>query len=159
MVVLKTPTNRRPRMAESITGFRARVKQQLEQWLPQEQIEHEARRCGHRWRERKCGPGQTIHLLLMQLLALNSALAAVRHLAGMKLTAGALCQARTRLPLRLLRGCCGLVSQRVAQATRKFDWCGREVLGADAVHYYTPDTEPLRRWLGSKNQHGFPLVK
>jgi len=146
-------------MAASIGVIRDRIKRELEQWLPGRQIEQEAKRCGHRWRKRKLGPAQTIHLLLAQLLAWNTALTAVRHLAAAAVTAGALCQARTRLPLMLLRRCCELVSANVAQQAQRFDWCGREVLAADGVCYYTPDTPPLRKWLGSKNRFGFPLMK
>lgn len=146
-------------MAGSISGLHGRVNRELERCLSAEQIENEARRCGHRWRKGKLGPAQTIRLLLLQLLALNSALVAVRHLAGVQVTAGALCQARARLPLALLRRCCAVVSAGMAQQIKRFDWCGREVLGVDAVCYYTPDTPGLRRWLGSKNRFGFPLMK
>lgn len=38
-------------------------------------------------------------------------------------------------------------------------WCGRKVLAADAVHYYTPEAPGLRKWLGSKNRFGYPLMK
>jgi hypothetical protein len=146
-------------MAQSIERLSDRFKRYLEQWLPQQQIEDHARRCGHRWRVRKLGPAQTIHLLLMQLLACNTALSAARHLSDMAVTASALCQARARLPLELLRRCAAELTRSVNAPARAFDWCGRAVLAADGVCYYAPDTSALRRWLGSKNAFGYPLMK
>ena len=61
-------------MASSIGSFAQRVKQQLDQFLPTRQIDAQAKALGHHWRKGKLGPGQTVHLLLLQLLAHNNAL-------------------------------------------------------------------------------------
>src|SRR5947208_16029739 len=91
----------------SISRALARVKQDLGEYLPDESIEAACREAGHEWRERKLGPVATVHLFVLQVLAFNTAISHLRHLAGQAVNAAAYCRARMRLPLaslqRLLR--------------------------------------------------------
>src|SRR5947207_3674388 len=101
MVVLTSPTHRRPRMVHSIPGALARIKAELGQVLPDAAIDDAARALGHRWRNRLLTPCVTVHLFLLQLLV-RVALAGLRHASGLPVTAQAVCKAKQRLPLDLL---------------------------------------------------------
>jgi hypothetical protein len=74
----------------------------LDRHLPQEHIAQLARKCGHRWRQRTLGPAVTVHLWIMQVLLFNLSMAGVRHLSRKAVTAAAICQAKARLPMKLL---------------------------------------------------------
>ena len=143
----------------SISPIAARVKDFLEHFLSIDQINQMACEMGHAYRRRKLGPGETIWLLIVQLLLGNLSLDAVRHV-GMSISASALCRARQRLPLGLLRCCTRRLTDQITQAISALPrWCGRSVVVADGVFYYTPDTAPLRSWLGSKKPFGYPLIR
>src|SRR6478672_2057180 len=95
-----TPSNRRPRMAASITGALARIKGELDRVLPGASVDDLARAAGHRWRDRLLTPSVTVHLCLLQLLA-RVALAGLAQVAGVAASAQAFCKARQRLPVAL----------------------------------------------------------
>src|SRR3954471_1311338 len=102
MVVLESPTNRRPRMARSISRTLARIKADVRSFVSDEQIERGCDSCGHRWRERRFGPVVTVHLFVLQVLHFNTAVRHLRLLAGCAVNAAAYCEARMRLPLAVL---------------------------------------------------------
>jgi Transposase DDE domain len=143
----------------SIGRWGAGVKRALEELLPAGLVEREARACGHRWRERKLGPAATVWLWVSQLLMFNCPSARARHLCGSG--AGAVCQAKARLPLALLerlnRHVVGLLAGRGEAAGSR--WRGHRVLGADGVCYHTPDAPALRERFGSRKPHGYPLLR
>ena len=85
-----------------VTRALDRLKQDLKQHLPEEHIRLACRGVGHRWRERKLGPVQTVHLFILQTLWFNTAIEHLRHLAGFPFVAAAYCRARMRLPLATL---------------------------------------------------------
>ena len=70
--------------------------------LDQDRVEQVCRRVGHRWRERELDPATTIALFVRQVIEGNCPCTEVPHLAGRAFTAGAYCQARTRLPLAVI---------------------------------------------------------
>src|SRR5439155_17310453 len=78
-----------------------------------------------------------------------------------RLSKSAVCQAKLRLPLALLARLhqCLLRQLDRDRDLRRSQWRGHRVLGGDGVHYYTPDTPPLRKRLGSKKRFGYPLLK
>lgn len=147
----------------NIGGALGRVKEDLTALLPAERIEQEALELGYRWRRRKLGPALTIHLWVLQMLLSNASLAHVRHLLSRSVGAAAICRARLRLPLELLRR----LNQKVVEWSRQSGegqgghqrWRGHRVLGADGVCYYTADNAPLRSRFGSKKPFGFPLMR
>src|SRR5688500_9244116 len=101
MVVLDLTIDRRPRMG--IVGRAvSRIKGDLDGLLGKGVVEAACRACGHSWRERVLGPVTTVHLLILQLLE-ATALAGLRHVSGVHASASALCQAKARLPLAVLR--------------------------------------------------------
>jgi histone H3/H4 len=77
-----------------------RVKDQLEQCLPKDCILRICRELGHKWRQRQSNPAISVQLLLLQLLA-SVALRGLRHVAGVSMSAQAICAARMRLPVQL----------------------------------------------------------
>ena len=83
MVLLKTPTNRRPRMATIATTL-DRIKDDLEPYLPAESIRVACRDVGHRWRECLLDPVATLHLFILQILCFNTAMTHLRHLAKIR---------------------------------------------------------------------------
>src|SRR5215469_18458838 len=98
MVVLESPTNRRPRMA-SVSRTLGRIKVDLEPFLSEESIVTAAREAGHKWRERVLGPVQTVHHFILQILFCNTAMTHLRHVGDPAVKAPAYCRARKRLPL------------------------------------------------------------
>ena len=99
----------------SVSRALRRIKDDLQDHLPDGLILQACRNAGHRWRERKLGPVQTIHLFVLQVLAFNTAITHLRHLSGRALNAAAYCRARMRLPLpvlqRLLQSAATSISQ------------------------------------------------
>src|SRR5215217_5077818 len=171
MVVLESPTNRRPRMADSITRTLARIKADVRSFVADEQIERCCEACGHRWRERLFGPVATVHLFVLQVLHFNTAVRHLRLLAGHAVNAAAYCQARMRLPLAVLES---LLRDSAAAACEGEGggggggpgrrWCGlRRVLLADGSSTIAPDTPASRRAFGQptgqKAGCGFPVPK
>ena len=59
------------------------------------------------WRQRLLDPVVTMQLFFVQILHGNTACTHLRHLAKLAVTASAYCQARMKLPLRVLQRCCG----------------------------------------------------
>ena len=135
-----------------------RVNQKLEELLPAGQIEKRAMELGHEWRERKLGPVMTVYLWIMQVLLCNLSGASSRHLHSKPLSPSAVCQAKGRLPLQLLRRLCAYLVSQIEQSGTSL-WHEHRVFAADAVSYYTPDTPELRKAFGSKKTYGFPLLK
>jgi hypothetical protein len=136
------------------------VKSNVTRFLPEHVIRDAADAVGHPYRERKLGPVQTVLLLVLQLLAANASLAHARALGGYAFTPSALCQARGRVPLALLRYVFEWVVRQVAGASG-----GPRVLLVDAFNGYAPDARPLRRRYGRPRQQrsgrgcDFPQVR
>lgn len=120
----------------------------LKQLLPARVIRQAAQAAGHRWRQRKLGPVETVLVLVLQLLAGNVSLAEARAMAGYAFSCAALAEARARLPVKLLEN---VLSWLIEQSARQLvaldpsDPKARRVIKLDAVNYYTPDTKPLAR--------------
>jgi hypothetical protein len=144
----------------------ARIKSDLGKYLPGCSVEAACREAGHRWRERKLGPGLTLHLFVLQVLHFNTAITHLRHLVGVPLNAAAYCQARMRLPLAavqaLLRS--SSAAMRDAACARPSAlWRGLRVVLVDGSSAVTPDTPALGKAFGRpKGQRagcGFPVAK
>jgi hypothetical protein len=80
-----------------------RIKQDLRPFLPDAMIVSAAKQAGHRWRTRKFGPVETVHLFIVQVLNFNTAMTHLRHLSKKAVKAPAYCRARMRLPLGVQR--------------------------------------------------------
>ena len=92
MVVLKSPTNRRPRMARS-RMLAARIKQNPLACLSRRLIERVCRDHDHVWRDRELDPATTVSLFIQQIVHGNIPCSQVRHIAHASFSAQAYCQA------------------------------------------------------------------
>ena len=150
----------------SVTRALSRIKEDLGPFLPDEAIESACREAGHDWRERVLGPAATVHLLVLQVLHLNTAITALRHLAKVAFCAAAYCEARKRLPLAavqaLLRRSSQAMRQAAAEATPGL-WRGLRAYLVDGSSTIAPDTPALDAAFGhptgQKKGCGFPVPK
>ena len=127
-----------------------------------------SREAGHVWRERQLGPVQTLHLFILQVLACNTAMAHLRHIAGEVFSLAAYCEARARLPLAVLQSLLRSSSQtlRLAVANESGTdalWHGLRAFLVDGSSTITPDTPDLQKAFGQptgcKPGCGFPVPK
>lgn len=144
-------------MAASISRALARIKQDLGEFLPDGAIEAACREAGHGWRERRLGPAATVHLFVLQVLAFNTAMAHLRHLAGRAVNAAAYCRARMRPPLaaleRLLRDTSAAMRAALTPGAGGGEaagglWCGLRPLLVDGSSTIAPDVPALRKAFG-----------
>lgn len=130
----------------TVSAALAHVNRNLKTLLPQRVMLDAARAVGHRWRQRKLGPAETILLLVLQLLRGNASLAEARALAGGAVSVAALGGARQRLPLALLERVSSWLVEQFACTVLAYDVSPPpHVLLVDAVNYYIADTPALRR--------------
>ncbi len=77
------------------------VRKDLAELLSRTAVEQVCRRLGYRWLDRLLDPYTTLHLFVLQVLHQNAAMTHLQHLAGVRFSASAYCQARQRLPMSL----------------------------------------------------------
>jgi Transposase DDE domain len=150
----------------TVSSTLVRVKQDVGKYLTDEAIEAACRATGHRWRVRQFGPVQTIHLFVLQVLAFNTAITHLRHLAGHAVNAAAYCRARMRLPLAALQHLLRDSALAMRQAPGVGEdplWCGLRALLVDASSTITPDLPDLQKAFGQPSGQkpgcGFPVPK
>ena len=158
-------------MASSVSRTLLRIKDDLRGHLSDELIEGACHAAGHRWRRRKFGPVETIHLFVVQVLAFNTAITHLRHLAGHAVNAAAYCKARMRLPLAVLQqllvdSAAVLRQSLVADGGRGEEpgrWCGLRAWLVDGSSTITPDLPGLQKAFtqpkGCKAGCGLPVPK
>jgi hypothetical protein len=93
------------------------------------------------WRDRVLMPVTTVHLFLLQILHGNTACSQLPHLSGLRFSAAAYCQARTRLPLRVF----DLLLERFSRAVQlglssESRWHGHRLFLVDGSGCSMPDT-------------------
>jgi Transposase DDE domain len=156
-----------------VSSILTRISKDLEQYLPEESALAAFRAAGHEWRERQLGPVRTLHLFILQVLACNTAMAHLRHLAGEVFSLAGYCQARARLPLSalqtLLRDSSAATRAAMlhkAQQAGDGDaglWHGLRAFLVDGSSTITPDTPALQETFGQpggcKQGCGFPVPK
>jgi hypothetical protein len=156
-----------------VSSILARIENDLEQYLPEQSVLAAFRDAGHVWRERQLGPVRTLHLFILQVLACNTAMTHLRHMAGEVFTLAAYCQARARLPLTALQTL--LRESSVAMRTAAMEkaggalgdaaglWHGLRAFLVDGSSTITPDTPDLQKAfgqpIGCKEGCGFPVPK
>jgi len=154
----------------SVASTLDRIKQDLRPFLPDRSIESACRQAGHRWRERKLGPVQTVHLFVLQVLCLNTAMTHLRHLSkAAAVKASGNCKARMRLPLNVLEALLAESSRAMQKACRASAaaadglWCGLRpylVDGSSTIAPDTPDSQKVfKQPTGCKKGCGFPVPK
>jgi hypothetical protein len=136
------------------------VKAHLQELIAEKDILQICRNLGHVWRDRVLNPPNTVHLFLLQLLA-NVAMQGLRHVAGIPVSAQAICKAKMRLPLQLL---VRLVALSVPEEPSQSLWRGLQVFLADGMSFLTADRPALTKKFGkASNQrgisNGYPVPK
>ena len=144
-----------------------------EHW-PTGQIEAACDAAGHVWRDRFWTPLLTIQTFLLQVLhAGSSCRAAVAMALGQQAAAqqahasgdpSAYCQARSRLPLEVLRHGVRTVGRKLQSCLDELHrWCGRRVWLVDGTTSSMPDTPDLQNTFGQPSGQrigcGFPVAK
>jgi hypothetical protein len=149
----------------SIAASIARIKQDALGALGQGAVEAVCVELGHEWRDRELDPTTTVALFVQQVLHGNLPCSEVRHLAGKHFTPSAYCQARARLPLRVIQSLLTRVCDAALLATRQpnYLWLGRHrVFHIDGSTFSMPDTPELRKAFGlphgPKPGCGFPMA-
>jgi hypothetical protein len=149
----------------SVARTLARIKKDLQPFLPEEKILAACRDAGHRWRKRKLGPVETIHLFIVQVLCFNTAMTALRHVGDKAVKASAYCKARMRLPLKVLEALLVESSAAMRRASSSSDalWCGLRTYLVDGSSTIAPDTPDSQKAFGQpkgcKKGCGFPVPK
>jgi len=147
----------------SIPSALRRIKDDLGAMLAPGFIEGVCREIGHVWRNRRLGPVATIHLFVLQMLARNTACRHLPHLSGQRFTASAYCQARRRLPLRLITALFARMTEAMQQGMQRPSlWHGHRTILIDGSGFSMPDTPALQAHFGQPGAQqkgcGFPVA-
>ena len=150
----------------SISRTLARIKQELDQLIPAALIEQICRDLKHTYRKRKLDPLTTVHLFLQQVLNHNTAITHLPHLSKINFDPSAYCDARKRLPLKvleqLMRRLAGAVRERMHGGAGVGCWLGHRTWLLDGSSCSMPDTPSLQKEFGQSGQQkpgcGFPVA-
>lgn len=147
----------------SIASALQRIKEDLEPFLPEQEIRAACQEAGYIWRERKCGAVTTVHLFLLQILCFNTAMTHLRLLAKRAVAAPAYCRARMRLPLEVLQKLLHRSATAMSAAASAPRWCGLRPLLVDGSSTIAPDTPSSQKAFGQPGEQkpgcGFPIPK
>ena len=140
-----------------------RVRENYKEHLPSEAILGACQRAGHRFRQRRLGPVQTIQLFFLQVLYGNMAISGLRHLVEFAFSESAYCQARQRMRLEVLAELFAVIGAGLRRAGQTFGrWCGHRVFHVDGSGVSMPDTAELAACFGrpggQKPGCGFPVA-
>jgi hypothetical protein len=157
----------------NLLGAIGRIKRDALDALDRSAVERVCGELGHSWRDRDLDPATTVALFVQQILHGNVPCSEVRHLAarlnspksGGGFTASAYCQARARLPLRVIQSLLTRVCDAALPETHLAEhlWLGRHrVFLIDGSTFSMPDTPALRKAFGlptgPKEGCGFPVA-
>jgi hypothetical protein len=150
-------------MVTSIVEVVRQFKQSWTEQLSAPMIEKACRDVGHCWTERTLGPVVTLQLFILQVLNGNTAMTHLPRLARMAFTAGAYCQARSRLPLEVFRLLLRRVTRDLESETLDDGrWLGHRVFFVDGSSFSMSDTKPLQDEFGQPGAQrtgcGFPVA-
>jgi len=153
----------------SVSSTLDRIKQDLAPFVSESSIECACHQAGHRWRRRKLGPVETIHLFIVQILNFNTAMTHLPHLSKTDFKPPGYCKARMRLPLKVLEGLLEQSSAAMHRACRASAsaadglWCGLRPYLVDGSSTIAPDTPDSQKAFGQpkacKEGCGFPVPK
>lgn len=151
-------------MARSILAAVRQIKSEVAQFLSPELIRAVCTTIGHEWRERVLDPVTTVHLFVLRILHGNTACLQVPRLGAVACSGEAYCQARRRLPLRvvqyLLRALCHYLDSTVLQTDGR--WHGHRTFLIDGSSVSMPDTPELQKQFGQPGAQapgcGFPVM-
>lgn len=140
------------------------VRQDVANHLSAEDIENACRQAGHTWRNRVLGPMAVIHWFLFQILLRNTSAQHISLHSGRSFTDSAYCQARSSLPLAVLRNLLVHISLSACEGARQDGfWHGHRTILIDGASVSMPDTPELQSYFGQpggqKAGCGFPVAK
>jgi hypothetical protein len=151
-------------MVASVTAVLSRFNTEWAAQLPSEAIIGACEAAGYTsWRDRVLTPVTTIQLFLLQMLHGNTACTHLPHLSGIRFSASAYCQARTKLPLDLFgllfTRLCASVQPHVSDEGR---WHGHRTFWVDGSGCSMPDTPALQEACGQSTEQrpgcGVPMA-
>lgn len=129
----------------SIMRALRQIKDDLATYLSAAFVESICREVGHHWRDRVLDPVTTIHLFILQILHGNTACSHLRHLASEAFSAAAYCQARSRLPLEVIKTLVSRIGARMQQAAAHTGlWMGHRTILIDGSSFSMPETVTVR---------------
>jgi hypothetical protein len=132
-------------MSGSITRSVREIKGNLRSIIAPDLIVRLCESAGHVWRDRMLGPVETIYLFVAQVLHGNTSCAHVRQFGNFAFTASAYCEARKRLPVRVLRSLLRETGARVTEEGGRVGfWRGHRVVSVDGSTFSMSDTKALR---------------
>lgn len=152
-------------MSTPIDSALRRLRQDLSPHLDESDVRELCQQVGHRWRcDALLKPHTTILWFVLQVLHGNTALTHITLKARRAFTESAYCQARARLPLKLIRAVLRRVIQtQVPPAEDEGLWLGHRVFLIDGSAFSMPDTPALQRHFGQPGGQavgcGFPVAK
>jgi Transposase DDE domain len=151
-------------MARIIVAALQQIKSDLAQFLSPELIRGACETIGYGWRERILDPVTTVHLFVLQILNGNAACSQVPRLGAVDCSGEAYCQARQRLPLRVLEYLVRALSQFLGASPMLDDgrWHGHRTFLVDGSSVSMPDTPELQKEFGQPGGQklgcGFPVM-
>jgi hypothetical protein len=126
-------------------------------------LDQALRGLGHAWRDRMLTPLVTLRLMLMQILAGNCSIAALRQLCGIDFCPSSYAEARGRLPLEVLQWLLRWLHVQAEYSAGVLPKTGPRVLVVDGTGYSMPDTPELGEHFhlppGTKPGVGYPAGK
>jgi Transposase DDE domain len=150
-------------MSTRINAALRRIQGELAHVLDAGQITEVCREVGYRFRKRILDPVTTIHLFVTQILHGNFAVARLEEYTDKDFSEAAYCNARGRLPLKVLQ----TLLQRVGSALEPIMaetgcWRKHRTFHIDGSGFSMPDTEELQKQFGQPGRQragcGFPVA-
>src|SRR2546423_5560296 len=151
-------------MARSIFAAVRQIKSDVAQFLSPQRIRAVCEAVGHLWRDRILDPVTTVHLFVLQILHGNTACPHVPRLGGVACSGEAYCQARQRLPLRVLQYLLRALGLYLGGSPMLDDgrWHGHRTFLVDGSSVSMPDTPSLQKEFGQPGAQkpgcGFPVM-
>lgn len=151
-------------MFEHVHAALRRIQNEIAQVLDAAQITAICREVGHHFRQRVLDPVTTIHLFVIQILNGNFAVARLFDFTDRVFSEAAYCNARIRLPLKVLQTLLQRVGAALQPTMNNNDgrWHGHRTFHADGSSFSMPDTPELQKEFGQPgNQRpgcGFPVA-
>jgi hypothetical protein len=150
-------------MHPQIIPVLARLRQDISEILKPESIREACRQAGYSWRNRKLDPVATVSLFLLQILHGNTACQHVVQFGQWAFSATAYCNARKRLPLRVLQALVEMVAAKFRATTAESaKWLGHRVWMIDGTGVSMPDVPELQNHFGQPSGQrrgcGFPVA-
>jgi Transposase DDE domain len=151
-------------MVPSVTTVLQRFKTDWAAQLHPDAIHAACQETGYTsWRDRLLNPVITVQLFLLQILHGNTACQHLPHLSGLRFSASAYCQARSKLPLPILAHLLERLGHSAQPAlSEEGRWHGHRTFFVDGSGCSMPDTPVLQEEFGQPAEQqpgcGFPVA-